>query len=140
MSYTINEIIDIFNNYSIKLKDNDISINTNNKELTGNVSLYKNIIKLYYEYDSTYVAINFKLYNEKKEIILEVKVESNKEMKISDFINKNEELIEDSAMNNIIRVGLLYSELEETLYVCINYICYGYQYYVYKLKIDIIKP
>lgn len=139
MSYSIDKISTMFDTYNLQLID-DISDMTYMRKLNGNVSLCNNTQQFNYKFDSDYVALNYKLYDKNNKIIFEVKTTSNKEMVIYDSINNITKSIKSSAMNDICNVGLLYSESEKILYICINYVCLGYQSYVYKLKINSYIP
>jgi hypothetical protein len=134
--YTKNEIVNIFDIHNLKNNlINKISIITSNRINLGTIHFSKNL-NLSYEFDSTYVALNYKLYDNYNKLIFEVLTESNKEMNIKNYLNNSFHTIENSAMNDITNVGLLFCESTNILFICINYVCLGYQNYVCELNMQ----
>jgi len=135
------QIIEMFDFYNKDKKLNeDKCIITSKFNKSGNINLYQNTINLYYKFDSSYVALNYKLFNDKNNLIFEVYTISNNLMTIRNYLNNEINHVKNSAMNDIVNVGLYYCETNNILYVCITYVCLGYQNYLCKIDMNIKNP
>lgn len=133
--YNYNDVKKLFNVHdNNKIPKNISFLATNRESSPKQISLYNNKINLRYEFNSSYVATNFKLYNNENKLIFEVNNISNSEMIITDYIKNKNEILKSSAMNDITNVGLLYCNISNILYICVNYVCLGYQNYVYEIN------